>query len=533
MQTYDFIVVGGGSAGCIVAAELAQRTTLSVLLLEAGQRAEENPETLTADGYKYAFANDSLMYERFTEKQTSGGKRRWFAGTGKGMGGSGSINGMVYTRGDVLDYAEWPEGWRWNDLVPAFEAIEARLKVKPRPATEFTEACIIAAEAAGFARKKNLNDGALKGFLGYEHMGYDGDARRSSYTSFLAGERSPNLHIETRASTEKITFEGSRAVGVTYRVDGEKKLARATQEIVLCAGALETPKLLLLSGIGPRQQLEALGIEVISDQPEVGENLHDHPNITMFHLAKKSPDCSYPQLYGFHRANPSSPLPAEQADTCYVFYTGRSSLHQATLRMLPAILLPLWLYNLSFLKKAMRWVADKVMRFPLMARYILNLWGVVVILGKPMSRGSLRLRSADPKTPASIDPKYFSDPRDMDAMLAAVRIGRRIAAGLAAWGNFEIGPGKRKTSDNAIAKWIRAGAMTTYHFAGTCRMGTDKAAPVDTDLHVRGVTGLRVADASIVPSVPVSAMNAPSMLIGYRAAQSILQNLSSREKRSA
>lgn len=526
-EPYDCIVVGGGSAGCIVAAELAEGGK-RVLLLERGEAAEAHPETLTAEGYKYAFANDRLMLERFTVPQRGCDGRRLFAGTGMGMGGSGSVNGMVYTRGSALDYAEWPEGYHWDDLLPDFEALEQKLRPKPRPPTRFTEACIEASEAAGFARKENLNDGVLKGFLGYEHMSYEGDSRRSSYVAFLkdAGAR-PGLTVETGALAHRILFDAEgKATGVRYAVGDEVKTASLTGEVVLCAGALETPKLLLLSGVGPAAHLRAMAIDLVLDQPAIGENLHDHPNVTCFHKGAEDTDCYYPQLYGFHRANPALPLPPEQADSCYVFYTARSSLHQAALRMIPTLLLPRFLYDIGAVKRGLRWVFDKILGTRLVTAFVRRLYGIVVILGKPMSRGTLRLQSTDPAVEAAIDPRYFDDPRDLATLVAGVRLARRIAAApaLAAWGNRELGPGRGKQSDAAIARWIKQNVMTTYHYCGTCRMGAEAEAPVDLRLRLRGVRGVRIADASVVPSVPVSAMNAPSMLVGHRAARYLLED---------
>lgn len=522
-EPYDYIVVGGGSAGCIAAAELAADRRARVLLLERGEPARSNPETLTADGYKYAFANDRVILERFTTPQVACDDRRLFAGTGMGMGGSGAVNGMVYTRGSALDYAEWPEGYQWPDLVPDFEAIEARLRPRPRPPTRFTEACIAAAEAAGFTHKSDLDDGELKGFLGHERMAYEGDQRRSSYVAFLDEPGVPeNLDIETGALAQTLLFDASKKViAVRYAAGGTVKTAEVKREVVLAAGALETPKLLLLSGIGPAAHLRDMGIELVLDQPAIGENLHDHPNVTCFHVGRGDTDCHYPQLYGFHRANPALPLPPEQADSCYVFYTARSSLHQAALRMAPTLILPRWLYDKAPIKRALRWVLDAVLGTRPVTAFLRRVYGIVVILGKPMSRGRLRLASRDPAIEAAIDPGYFTDPRDLDTLVAGVRLARRIAGApaLAAWGNRELGPGRKKTGDHAIARWIRKNVMTTYHYAGTCRMGADEAAPVDTRLRLRGVVGVRVADASAVPTVPVSAMNAPSMLVGYRAAR--------------
>ena len=519
-DTFDYIVVGGGSAGCVVAGELSRDPRVRVVLIECGDRAEDHPETLRADGYKDAFANDKLLIERFSTPQIASANKRYFLGTGRGMGGSGSINGMVYTRGAVEDYAEWPEGYRYSDLVPSFEAVERALRVRPRPATEFTETFISAAEHAGFRRSPDLNSGDLSGVIGYETMNYEGDTRRNSYVAFIkdVGERE-NLRIITSALTRRVVLEGMRAVGVEIEQSGRRSVLRARREVVLCAGALETPKLLMLSGVGPRATLTRLGIEVARDLPSVGENLQDHPNVTLFFAGKQAVDVSYPQLYGFHRANPQSDLPNGQSDTCYVMYPARSSLREAAMRMLPTKL-PESLYG-GFAKGLIKRAISAATHFDISQQFIARTWGIVVILGKPKSRGHLTLASTDPASHAQIDPHYFGDPQDMQTMIAGVRRARAIAQSpsLAAWGNRPLLPSNHVQGDAEVRSFIEHNAMTTFHFAGTCRMGSDEQAVVDLDLKVRGVMGLRVADASLMPSTPVSALNAPSMMLGYRCAQ--------------
>jgi choline dehydrogenase len=521
-EQFDYIVVGGGSSGCVVAGELARNRGLQVALLELGDSADEHPETLRADGYKDAFANDALVLERFSEPQPHCGKQRLFLGSGKGLGGSGAINGMVYTRGAREDYESWPEGWRYDELAPSFRELEQRLRVRPRPATEFTEAFVQAAEQAGF-RRSSLNDGDLSGVIGYQPMNYEGDARRSSYVAFVRDPQAENLKVMARTRVLRVLFEHEpgalpRAVGVEVEQDGTVRTLRARLEVVLAAGALETPKLLMLSGVGPREVLARFSIPLVHAQENVGQNLHDHPNVAMFFVGKRAVDSYYPQLYAFHRANPDSDLPLQQSDTCYVMYPARSSLREAAMRMVPPKL-PQPLYG-NTSKRVIRTAIAAATALSPVQRLIERTWGCVVILGKPKSRGRLTLASCDARAPASIDPAYFTHPEDMQTMLRGVRLARRIAAGasLRAFGNVGVLPPAPMTSDGALQRFIELNAMTTFHYAGTCRMGDDAEAPVDTALRLRGVRGLRVADASVVPYTPVSAMNAPSMLVGLRAA---------------
>ncbi|MBK6915790.1 MAG: GMC family oxidoreductase [Deltaproteobacteria bacterium] len=520
-ERFDYVVLGGGSAGCVVAGRLAHESDAKVLVLEAGPAAEAYPETLSADGYKYAFANDRVMWERFTVPQRHSEGQRFFVGTGSVSGGSGSVNGMVYTRGAKQDYAEWPQGWRWDDVVPDFERLEARLRPRRRAPTRWTEACISAAVACGMERREDLNDGMLSNVVGYEWMTYEGGDRRSSYVAFVKepGPRD-NLVFRNGARVHRIVFdERKRAVAVEYEHDGVNARVEVDREVVLCAGALETPKLLMLSGIGPDQALRAAGISPVHTAAAIGQNLHDHPNVPLFFVSRGLVDCQYPQLYSFYRTRPQADLPPGQSDTCYVFWPAPSAMKQAMQRMLPGKVLPASMYD-GPLKQAIRSGLDLAFGIGATNRIVEHLYGIVVILGKPKSRGSVRLGSGDPRTPVVVDPAYFSDPEDMDTMVDGIAFARRLskAGGLGAWRSQELMPGAWNQSREALAKWVGKNAITTYHFAGTARMGESPSAAVDTRLRLRGVTGVRIADASAVPFTPVSAMNAPSMLVGYRAA---------------
>jgi choline dehydrogenase len=521
-ETYDYIVVGGGSAGCIVAAELARDRNRRILLLESGPPAEAHPETLVAAGYKEAFINDAVMGERFSVPQEHAAGHRIFAGTGAVMGGSGSVNGMVYTRGAREDYAEWPPGWRWDDVEEDFEAIEATLRPNRRAPTRWTEACVESAEEHGFTRKEDLNDGNMSNVIGYEWMSYEGDDRRSSYVAFIKdAELRENLTILTNARADRIVFTvDKRARAVEYEHEGLLARASASREIVLCAGALESPKLLLLSGVGPAEHLRELGIPIVANRPSIGAHLHDHPNVPVFYKTKKDIDCFYPQLYSFFRSNPDSDLPPTQSDTCYVYWPAPSAMRQMMQRMLPPMVIPWGLYGPRS-RAVVRSLIGAAFKIRGVQRFTDHMFGIILILGKPKSRGTIRLQSSDVRAEALIDPAYYSNPEDMDTMIRGVRIARAIgeSKGLAAWGAKELMPGSRVSSDEAIAKYIRKNTITTYHFAGTCRMGVGADDAVDTELRLRGVTGLRVADASAIPWTPVSALNAPSMLIGYRAAK--------------
>ena len=522
IEEYDYVVVGGGSAGCIVAAELAKDSAVRVLLLEGGPSAEEHPETLVAAGYKEAFINDAVMGERFSVPQAHSARHRIFAGTGMVMGGSGSVNGMVYTRGAREDYAEWPAEWRWDAIQDDFRALEQTLRPNRRPPTGWTEACIASAEEHGFTRKSDLNDGNMSNVIGYEWMSYEGEERRSSYVAFIkeAGPRQ-NLSILTQAKAHRIVFSAERrARAVEFEHDGALKRVGASRQVVLCAGALETPKLLMLSGVGPAEHLRELGIPCVADRPSIGVGLHDHPNVPVFYKTKKDIDCFYPQLYSFFRTNRESDLPPSQSDTCYVYWPAPSAMRQMMQRMLPPMVIPHAFYG-PRTRALVRSAVGGAFKVGAVQRFTDHMFGIILILGKPKSRGNLRLMSTDVRQQALIDPAYYSHPEDMQTMIKGVRIARAIGGskGLSAWGAKELMPGARVRSDDALANYVRKNTITTYHFAGSCSMGEGDAFAVDSKLRLRGVRGVRIADASVIPWTPVSALNAPSMLIGYRAAR--------------
>lgn len=527
IDEYDYVVVGGGSSGCVAAATLAE-SGARVLVLEQGDRAEENPETLRADGYKDAFVNDRLMIERFSLPQPGCGSRKIFLGSGRGAGGSGAINAMVYTRGSREDFDAWGEGWRWDDVVSDFEAVEKKLDPRRREPTSFTEACIRAAESTGFRRKADLNDGDLSRVLGYEWMNYRGSERRNSYVAFVKDAPRPNLELRTGARVRRVLFDRGRAAyAVEYDHDGVRRTSKAKVEVVLAAGTLETPRILQLSGVGPGALLAEHGLEVVHDLRGVGSNLHDHPNVTLFFRASREIDCFYPQLYGFLRLREAPGEP----DACLVFYPARSSLKEGMMRMLPAMALPEALHHergpfAGRAPRAMRSAISTLFDRPIVERFVRNVWGIVVILGKPKSRGTLRIRSPHPLDAAAIDPAYFAEPEDFDVMLKGVAAARRIARTDAAreLGARELLPGPMGATEGGVASFVRNNSMTTYHYAGTCALGEGPDSVVDRRLRVHGLDRLRIADASVMPVAPVAALNAPSMMIGRRAARFALED---------
>jgi choline dehydrogenase len=524
-EQYDYIVVGGGSAGCIVAARLAEANIGSVLLLEAGDPAEHNPETLSADGFVQAFANDNVMVDRMSAQQPRCNNRYLYVGTGTGMGGSGAVNGMVYTRGDKRDFDQWPKGWRWKDVTPAFERIEEILRVKPRNGSAFTITCVDASVQAGLTRKDLLNDGDLCGHIGYQLMNYDGNKRRNSYVSFLQDRHVPNLKIITNTRVQRILFDDQqKAVGLDIKSPSGIRKVGITHELILCAGALETPKLLMLSGVGPKNQALHFNIPLVADVPSIGRNLQDHPNVCVFYRGRRVPDSFYPQVYGFDRMNPQLPLAEKQADTCFVFYSAAASIQQSMQRMLPAILLKPGQYEKRGLRNAIKQLVNALFLVPFTKMFVAKVYGIVVILGKPLSRGEVTLASRDPAEPARVNPGYFLNSADMDTMVEGVLRAQKIArqGAFVRWGNTALSKAARSEDRKVIKQWIKGAVMTTFHFAGTCRMGTQPADPVDTQLRVKALNNVRVADASVMPEIPVSALNAPSMMIGWRAADFII-----------
>ena len=525
-NTYDYIIVGGGSAGCIVAARLAAQSDASILLLEAGDKAENNPDTLTADGFKYCFANDNVMWDRMSTAQAHCNGRSIYAGTGTGMGGSGSVNGMVYTPGDKRDFDQWPDGWQWQDVSPTFKRLEENLDIHSREGTPFTEQVLQAAESIGMQRKHQLIDGELCGYMGYNAMNFSAEQRRSSYVAFLKDAPYEHLNICTGAKANKIIFQNKRATGIQFSMNGEIHTAYANKEIILTAGALETPKLLMLSGVGAKEQLTPLGIEVILDAPAIGQNLQDHPNVCLFAKGKQPIDFGYPQVYGFERMNPTSDLADQQADTCIAMLAAPLTLQQSMYRMLPAVLLPPALFKKKNLRALFRPLINAAFKMPYVKNLIAHTFGFVVILGKPYSRGHLSLASNHPDDDALINLNYYADQRDLATVIAAVNRVKKMAVStsLSAWGCDFLSAPLRKNNNKKLEKWIKQSTMTTFHFCGTCAMGTDDEQAVNPDLTVKGLSGLRIADASVIPVIPVSAINAPTMMIAYRVADFILNN---------
>ena len=501
---YDYVIVGGGSAGCALAHRLTESEAVEVLLLEAGE-PQEDRETVKDPGGVWDLLGSDIDWGFSTEPQKELNGREIEQPRGKALGGSSVINGMAYVRGHPYDYDNWAEqgndGWSYDDLLPYFKRAEdlraggdeeyhgtgGPLCVSKRDEpNEFSQRLVEAAVEVGLERNTDFN-GEKQAGVGYYQSTVKGGERHSAAAAYILPVMDrPNLTVETGAHATRLTFDGTRATGVVYERDGDRHEVEVEEsgEVIVSAGAIQTPQLLMLSGVGPADHLEEHGINVRVDLPGVGRNLQDHLRWTVEY---ESPDPIEPQnkseqgarydqvlVGGFERSDPDLPAP----DIQYGMSVGLGPDQ------------PKAGYTITVL--------------PL----------------RPTSTGRITLQSTDPYEHPKVDPKYLTTEEDVRDIVACVREAREIgrADALSEFRKSEVRPGPDAQSDEGIAEYVRETAVTGYHPVGTCKMGGDEMAVVDDRLRVHGVDGLRVIDASVMPDITSGNTNAPTIAVAEKGA---------------
>jgi len=525
---FDYIVVGAGSAGCVLANRLTESGKHRVLLLEAGP-PDRNIWIHVPLGYGKLFTDARFNWLYQTEPEPELKNRNVIQPRGKVLGGSSSINGLLYIRGQREDFDHWRQlgnsGWSFDDVLPYFRKSEDQQRggnelhgaggplgvadVAPHP---LCEAFIEAAGQAGFSRNDDFNGPEQEG-AGYFQLTARDGRRCSTARAFLKPARKRgNLAVVSRALASRILFEGAKAVGVEYSQDGRLRTARARGEVILSSGAFNSPQLMQLSGVGPADLLKSFGIPVVRDMPGVGADLQDHLQ------ARFNYKCSQPVTVNDAMASLTGRIGMALQ---YAFNrTGHLSIGAGYaggfFKTDPSLASPD--VQIHFILFSAESVGQSLHTFPGFIASVCQL--------RPQSRGHVRIKSVDPAAAPAIQPNYLSAPADRDVMVAGMRLTRRIMSQPAILPYIveELGPGPQVTRDEDLLDFVRAKGATVFHPTSTCRMGPDEKAVVDERLRVRGIEGLRVIDASIMPTVVSGNTNAAVIMIAEKGAAMILQD---------
>lgn len=528
LEEFDFVVVGGGTAGCVLAARLSEDSAQRVCLIEAGGNGRSPYVDIPAAVLK-AQRTPALNWGFVTAPQTQMMGRRIPLPRGRGLGGSGLINGNVYFRGHPLDFDDWAAagaaGWSFREVLPYFIRSESNENFPGSPyhgrngpmnvrtvthPNELNEAFFAALAELGVKPRVDLCGEDSEGMALRQITVRSGRRETSARAYLWPSLRRPNLKVLTDHRVVRILLEGSRAVGIEARAEGRNVIVRARREVILCAGALQSPQLLMLSGIGDAEHLRERGIEVRHALRDVGRNLHDHVAGPV-HLITDDPTS-----YGLSwRALPRNLHAIAQ------YLLSRQGPIANNIFESAAFLKTSEGLDRPDLQLVFQPARRPPPRFPLPIGHGFGLSAVGLY---PRSRGRVTLESADPFAPPRADPQLLSDPQDLQVLLRGLRWGRRIfrSAPFARYRAREVSPDRALENDDELISYIRSEAYTVHHPVGTCRMGPDGDAVVDAELRVRGLSGLRVADASVFPSIVGGNTNAVVVMVAEKAADMIL-----------